>query len=90
MNFKVVPIILYNAAYLIQLIVRIILVVIKTELQTQDIYSQSRISIYAGSTIIILIIMITIRFLYSYYKSVKHRRNDYLAGYQIEQDNLAA
>lgn len=45
---------------------------------------------YAGSTIIILLISITFRFLFSYYKSLKHRRNDYLARYQIEQDNLAA
>ncbi|CAD8200084.1 unnamed protein product [Paramecium octaurelia] len=91
MNMSVIPIMLYNVCYLIQLIVRILIVVISTDLSTSNgTYSQSRVSVYAASTQILLVVSITIRFLFSYYKSIKHRRNDYLAKYQIEQDNVAA
>ncbi|CAD8103907.1 unnamed protein product [Paramecium primaurelia] len=91
MNMTVIPIMLYNICYLIQLIVRILIIVVSTDLSTSNgTYSQSRISIYAASTQILLVISITIRFLFTYYKSIKHRRNDYLAKYAIEQDNMIA
>ncbi|CAD8190865.1 unnamed protein product [Paramecium octaurelia] len=91
MNMTVIPIMLYNICYLIQLIVRILIIVVSTDLSTSNgTYTQSRISTYAASTQILLVISITIRFLFTYYKSIKHRRNDYLAKYSIEQDNMTA
>ncbi|CAD8179034.1 unnamed protein product [Paramecium octaurelia] len=91
MNMTVIPIMLYNICYLIQLIVRILIIVVSTDLSTSNgTYTQSRISVYAACTQILLVVSITIRFLFTYYKSIKHRRNDYLAKYSIEQDNMTA
>ncbi|CAD8077107.1 unnamed protein product [Paramecium sonneborni] len=91
MNINIIPIFVYNIIYIIQLIVRIILVlIVDSSLSTQVYYNHTRVVIYGSSTSILLMLSLTFSLLYTLYKTIQHRRTDFLAKYQIEQDNLAA
>lgn len=71
MNINIIPIFVYNIIYLIQLIVRIVVVLIAdSSLPTLGYYNHTRVVIYGSSTSIILMLSLTFSLLYTLYKTI--------------------
>ena len=82
-NMKVIPIFIYNIIYFLQFVARMIVIAIMypKNSESNEIYTIDRIAVYSDSVIIILSLTIVTLLLHLYYKSIKQRRNDFLARY---------
>lgn len=86
-NMNIIPVFLYNIGYVVQFCIRIIVIGIQSD--DSDIvrtYSSGRMAVYSVSSIIIISVSIMLLQLYTYYRFIKQRRNDFLAREQIEQE----
>lgn len=82
---RIIPIFLYNIGYFLQFITRIVLLAVFHQEDAMDgPYTRSRVSIFGVTAIVIISLCIVMMLLQLFYKSMKQRRNDFLARYAIE------